>query len=127
MIFALGQPGQPVRCYFESDDADRVAMQLQADEVAVPVDAVRQWATIDIAGESVTIVGEPTSFSQDSIRARRSAMLASCDWTVLPDSPLSPAERAQWVAYRQALRDITDDQPAATLETVVWPSEPGAN
>ena len=40
------------------------------------------------------------------VRRLRNGRLYDCDWTQLPDAPLSDAERAQWRAYRQALRDM---------------------
>jgi hypothetical protein len=43
-----------------------------------------------------------------AIRAERDARLTACDWTQLPDSPLAPAEQAEYAAYRQSLRDLTD-------------------
>jgi len=42
------------------------------------------------------------------VRQLRTDRLYDCDWTQLPDAPLTDAERAQWRAYRQALRDMMD-------------------
>jgi len=38
-------------------------------------------------------------------RGRRNELLAESDWTQLPDAQLSAEQKAQWAAYRQALRD----------------------
>jgi len=53
------------------------------------------------------------------LRARRNALLSSCDWTVLSDSP---TPTAAWKTYRQALRDL----PANTTDPLnpVWPTPP---
>jgi len=55
----------------------------------------------------------------DQIRAQRNALLAASDWTQLPDAPV---DQTAWAVYRQALRDITDQEgfPA----NVVWPTKP---
>jgi 3-phenylpropionate/cinnamic acid dioxygenase small subunit len=59
------------------------------------------------------------------IRARRSHLLAACDWTQAVDSPLSEQKRAEWSTYRQALRDLTTTYPTAQkADDVVWPTEP---
>jgi hypothetical protein len=59
------------------------------------------------------------------IRARRSHLLAACDWTQAVDSPLSEQKRAEWAAYRQALRDLTTTYPTVqNANDVVWPTEP---
>lgn len=56
------------------------------------------------------------------IRKVRNRKLTECDWTVSPDSPLSPEMQAKWRNYRQELRDITDKY--STLGSVIWPQEP---
>lgn len=61
-------------------------------------------------------------------RKYRDAQLATCDWTQVQDSPLSAEAKAQWAAYRQYLRDITDheDFPEnAILSFAQWSSETG--
>lgn len=40
------------------------------------------------------------------LRTERNALLASSDWTQLPDSPLTPEQKQAWAEYRQLLRDI---------------------
>jgi len=54
------------------------------------------------------------SFSEPQIplfklREIRNNLLRDSDWSQLPDSALSEEDVASWVAYRQALRDITID------------------
>ncbi|QTI81500.1 phage tail assembly chaperone (plasmid) [Roseomonas marmotae] len=56
------------------------------------------------------------------VRTKRNALLTACDWTSLPDAPLTEEQRAAWRAYRQALRDVTD-QPGFPAD-VVWPTPP---
>lgn len=56
------------------------------------------------------------------IRQARNADLAACDYAVMPDYPLSDAERAAVAAYRQALRDIPDQ--GNDPDAVEWPEKP---
>jgi hypothetical protein len=42
---------------------------------------------------------------EEQVRTRRNTLLSVCDWKVLPGSPYNTSELR---AYRQALRDITD-------------------
>tara|TARA_B110000977_G_C10954671_1_gene446077 strand:+ start:303 stop:749 length:447 start_codon:yes stop_codon:yes gene_type:complete len=61
----------------------------------------------------------------DNIREIRGVLLTNSDWTQFPDSPLTTAKKAEWVTYRQALRDIPEDYSSATsLDDVVWPTKP---
>jgi len=59
------------------------------------------------------------------IRNQRLFMLQDCDWTVGIDSPFNDAKKAEWVTYRQALRDLpsqhTDDD---NFEDVIFPTPP---
>jgi hypothetical protein len=55
-----------------------------------------------------------------SIRAERDTLLTASDWTQASDIP--QATKDKWATYRQALRDIPQQEgfPA----TVVWPTQP---
>lgn len=58
----------------------------------------------------------------DAVRDERDRLLAACDWTQIPDAPLSVAEKQSWAVYRQALRDIP--QNFESPGDVVWPEQP---
>jgi hypothetical protein len=63
-----------------------------------------------------------------AIRAERDARLTACDWTQLPDSPLPPADLAEYAAYRQSLRDLTDLAGfpwQGDVSATPWPNAPG--
>ena len=49
----------------------------------------------------------------------RTSLLAKSDWTQLADSP---ADKAAWATYRQALRDVTAQ--AGFPWTITWPDAP---
>lgn len=57
-------------------------------------------------------------FWQD-VRGSRDIKLSGCDWTQMPDSALSSPKRAEWTAYRQALRDIPQQFSADSDEEFV--------
>ncbi len=55
--------------------------------------------------------------AMNEIRSKRNALLAECDWRVLPDQPFNQA----WADYREALRDL----PATVnVENPVYPTKP---
>jgi hypothetical protein len=59
------------------------------------------------------------------LRQRRNALIASSDWTVLSDSPLSAEVKTAWLEYRQDLRDITEGvNTVAKVNAVVFPDKP---
>ena len=55
-----------------------------------------------------------------SIKILRNKKLADCDWTQLNDINLS--NQAEWVIYRQALRDLPDN--LSEFDNIVWPTPP---
>ncbi len=59
------------------------------------------------------------------IRERRKLLLQGCDWTQTADSPLSAESKQAWADYRQALRDLPDEQGGVnSIDNVVWPTPP---
>ncbi|WP_018609440.1 tail fiber assembly protein [Uliginosibacterium gangwonense] len=56
------------------------------------------------------------------VRARRDALIATTDYLVMPDYPITAKQLASVKAYRQALRDITTQ--AGFPADVVWPEVP---
>jgi hypothetical protein len=75
------------------------------------------WVTTPASPEEIA---QRTDSQSAAIRDDRNQRLASCDWTQLSDAPVDAAE---WAAYRQALRDITEQ--AGFPWDVQWPSAPG--
>jgi hypothetical protein len=57
-----------------------------------------------------------------SLRMKRDKLLSDSDITQLADYPISPQLRAQWVTYRQALRDMTSQSEDPQM--IVWPTAP---
>lgn len=56
------------------------------------------------------------------VRQRRDALLAACDWTQAPDSPLDASAKAAWASYRTALRNLP--QQAGFPDSIIWPMTP---
>lgn len=57
------------------------------------------------------------------LRQKRNSILASSDWTVLSDSPLT--NKTAWLEYRQDLRDITEGvNTVAKVNAVTFPDKP---
>tara|TARA_B100000929_G_scaffold234478_1_gene191002 strand:- start:672 stop:1136 length:465 start_codon:yes stop_codon:yes gene_type:complete len=60
------------------------------------------------------------------INQKRTEKLYACDWTQAADSPLTDEKKAEWVTYRQALRDVPQnlEDDLIDLTGVAWPTEP---
>jgi hypothetical protein len=92
---------------------DGVQIELTAQEIAQRQAEATAWAN---GAFDRAIAG---------LRAKRNALIASSDWTVLSDSPLSETEKTAWLEYRQDLRDITEGlDTVAKVNAVVFPVKP---
>ena len=55
------------------------------------------------------------------VRGQRLHKLRASDWSVLSDVPMTAEKKAEWEAYRQALRDITNQSDPFDI---TWPTLP---
>lgn len=65
---------------------------------------------------------EDTPMTAEEARAQRDKLLADTDWTQVLDAPIGTETREAYRAYRQALRDIPEQE--GFPETIVWPELP---
>lgn len=82
-----------------------------------------EWLSDDITQPSDSAIDTKLAELQAALplaelRAERDRLIAATDWWVLPDRTPTDAQ----LAYRQALRDITDTY--SSLDDVVWPEKP---
>jgi hypothetical protein len=80
-----------------------------------------QNVAVDTQGELPIPVDETAPDIAAQVRAERDARLMLTDWIYLPDVT-PPSDMAAWEAYRQALRDVP--QQDGFPDEVVWPEAP---
>ncbi len=56
------------------------------------------------------------------LRIERNQRLKASDWTQVPDSALTDEVKAEWTAYRTALRDLPSNTSDPANPT--WPDKP---
>ena len=56
--------------------------------------------------------------TENEVRQERDQLIAKTDWWALPDRTMT----AEQTAYRQALRDITDQ--SGFPDNITWPTKP---
>ena len=93
-----------------------------------------EFGTRELEGEELEAylaakaVSEVEALEQYAFQMRnyRNELLAQCDWTELPSAAAreSAESLAAWAAYRQALRDVTNQEGFPS--NIVWPTKPGA-
>jgi len=96
-------------------------------ECTIPFDVLADQAVL--VDGTVTLVEDPakvaakTQAQWDSVRVQQSQKLYASDWTCSVVDPPAPilAQRDQWVAYRQALRDVTTQSDPFNI---TWPVPP---
>jgi hypothetical protein len=79
-------------------------------------------------GDYKIISGEAVAQTIDfwiGLRIERNTLLTESDWTQTADTPLSDSKKAEWVTYRQSLRDLpANNSSASSIDDVTFPSEP---
>jgi hypothetical protein len=101
---------------------EEVAMNLKENESSL--DGFADPDLFQVVDGAVVPLGNTIPF-QIELRVARDADLSACDWTQVPDSPLTAEQRSEWQMYRQRLRDLPSDYSHVTsLEDVVWPDPP---
>jgi len=60
-----------------------------------------------------------TEQKSTEVRSERDVRLAESDWTQIQDAPVNKAE---WAIYRQALRDVPEQEGFPWA--VIWPGRP---
>ncbi len=85
------------------------------------------WLGEDFTDMGWVVVGEAPaepSEAPESLVAWNLAkkLLADSDWSMLSDVPLTSGDKALWIEYRRALREIR--LQAGFPATINWPSRP---
>jgi copper chaperone CopZ len=63
--------------------------------------------------------------AMEDLRSKRNKLLADTDYTVLQDSTYTDEQVAEWVVYRQSLRDITENLTTVEqVKAVEFPTKP---
>ena len=101
---------------------EKPMMETVLSDVSMPytTETDYQMALSEAWQGEVTVEEVPET--ADEIRARRDRLLAATDWAVLPDSPLDAQLLEEVKTYRQALRDVPQQEhfPGA----ITWPRMP---
>ena len=93
------------------------------DVIPVPAYKWENGEVVKRAEEEIeaerAILSLPTA---DEVRAQRKKLLAETDWTQVLDAPIDTETREAYRTYRQALRDVPEQEGFPTA--VVWPELP---
>jgi hypothetical protein len=107
----------PLRGYWQTTDEPSAAILATYPEGTVEI-PVKPRADCEWDGSAWIDVQPPPPTSEQA-RAKRNGLLAQSDWSQLPDAPV---DQAAWATYRQALRDITEQE--GFPEIINWPTAP---
>ena len=76
--------------------------------------------SIKIGNGDVVTYEDPTLQDTMYQKAKRNSLLAQSDSMMVSDRGLTDAKKAEWVTYRQALRDMD----FSDLDNLNWPTKP---
>jgi hypothetical protein len=75
------------------------------------------WVEVGDAPPGVS-VATPAELAWNEAKQR----LRDSDWSVLPDVPMMSGDRAAWIEYRRALREVR--LQAGFPDSIQWPKAP---
>jgi len=64
------------------------------------------FQTFSVIDRSAEAIANDLANKKAQVRAQRNSRLTETDWAILPDSPLSDADKTVYQNYRTALRDV---------------------
>ena len=113
--------------YRNDEDGNPASIQAQIDgkSLSVPLDpSNRHYAEIMRQVDASELVVEPDPGPSEeqlaaAARSERNRLLAASDWTQVPDAPV---DQQAWAEYRQALRDVPQQNGFPT--DINWPTKP---
>lgn len=82
-------------------------------------------AMIEDKGDYYEVVAIPAPTTEEiaaQARSQRDALIASTDYLMATDYPLTDEKRQELTVYRQALRDVPEQSGFPT--EIVWPTKP---
>lgn len=137
-ITVLGEHGQPLRELMGSQEQVALNLPDGANFVEGPPagdwwDGARwhdkpqqpsihhQWAWAEYEWQDMRTAEQKDAQAWEKVRGLRDALLTATDWRVIKAQETGLPLDSAWVAYRQALRDITQ-QPDP--QNIVWPEVP---
>lgn len=100
-----------IRLKTEEDATDPITGEVDQAQVGQPIYGNRWFI-------GHTVENKPQDQAETAVRNQRNRLLSDTDWMALSDNTITP-ERA---TYRQALRDITDQE--GFPYSVEWPIKP---
>jgi hypothetical protein len=111
----------------DSIPADAIAVSEEEFSALMAAQAVGKEIKPGADGKPVA---EAKIFTNDEliaqVRAKRDRLLTDCDFTQLPDSPISAEQRTAWAIYRERLRNLPE-ACAADPASAVWPQAPDSD
>lgn len=99
------------------DETKYKAVRSDAPSLNLENKWVLTWSVVEKTEEEKQVYYDATAAK---VRAKRNSLLSETDWMALSDNTM-PAE---WAAYRQALRDITNHANFPYLDAADWPVKP---
>lgn len=88
-------------------------------------DVNKYRVNVSVTPHTIEIKPAPTINIPEYCRQWRKPHLKFTDWTQMPDSPLSDAQKTQWATYRQALRDMpSTNADCDCVEDIIYPTKP---
>lgn len=104
--------------FSDKPDCDRFQVAEQVDPQYIDGIWTQMWSIREMtADEKASKIATEWA----SVRMHKKYLLEESDWSQLPDVNLTEFQRSEWVEYRQAVRDVTNQPDPFNID---WPVPP---
>ena len=80
---------------------------------------------VNVATKELEEILAPRKPLIHELRNKRNDLLNDYRWTIMPDSPLTDNNKAEWLEYLKALQALLVNTTPETTDQVTWPTKPG--
>lgn len=112
LMVTFNHVGYPIYFTAADNDVEEYGRELFAKATAGDFGIVAEYTPPSTTAIDLTALS----------RHHRNIELSRSDWSMLPDAPLTTAQKTMWIDYRAALRDIT--QQPGFPDSIEWPTQP---
>lgn len=105
----------PTDVYSNIDSIPEPKIELTEKEWQEAYSEVRYRVINGVHTKSPLTEEELNKNTEESVKMKRLSLLKESDWVVLPHSPITGVKLEEWITYRQALRDVTEQKSPYTL------------
>ena len=105
-----------------TDSIEMIEVLNPDTQILESIETITKNIVLDESAKNALILAKQEEVAMKNIRQQRDQLLKESDFSQLSDAPLSIQQKADYVTYRQALRDLPEN--IIDVMNPIFPSKP---